>query len=226
MKATTAAITLPSSRAAFYSKKRQSPASLTKRKEDALRRTPTEVLAEQRKSTAQAERDMQSLLELAYQDDVRAYMSEMEVRRFSLYASNCDANFSFERQAKTTASVDLIDQQPELQWYMRPYLVDFLIEIHQQHRLRPETLYLALNIVDRYVSKRIVFKVRSRPPLSTAIVLTRSRRNIINSSVAPRSGSLQNSRMRRIAYRPFRSYVRCVAARTTRAHSSRWRDTY
>jgi len=56
------------------------------------------------------------------------------------------------------ASVDLIDQQPELQWYMRPYLVDFLIEIHQQHRLRPETLYLAINIVDRYVSKRIVFK--------------------------------------------------------------------
>lgn len=48
--------------------------------------------------------------------------------------------------------------QPELQWYMRPYLVDFLIEIHQQHRLRPETLYLALNIVDRYVSRRIVFK--------------------------------------------------------------------
>lgn len=48
--------------------------------------------------------------------------------------------------------------QPELEWYMRPYLVDFLIEIHQQHGLRPETLYLAINIVDRYVSKRIVFK--------------------------------------------------------------------
>lgn len=41
---------------------------------------------------------------------------------------------------------------------MRPYLIDFLIEIHQQHRLRPETLYLAVNIVDRYVSRRIVFK--------------------------------------------------------------------
>lgn len=61
--------------------------------------------------------------------------------------------------------------QPELQWYMRPYLVDLcvsassarltrcsLIEVHQQHTLRPETLYLAMNIVDRYVSKRIVFK--------------------------------------------------------------------
>ena len=48
--------------------------------------------------------------------------------------------------------------QPELQWYMRPYLIDFLIEVHSQFRLRPEVLYLAMNIVDRYVSKRVVFK--------------------------------------------------------------------
>jgi hypothetical protein len=41
---------------------------------------------------------------------------------------------------------------------MRPYLIDFLIEIHLQYRLRPETLYLAINVIDRYVSKRVVFK--------------------------------------------------------------------
>lgn len=41
---------------------------------------------------------------------------------------------------------------------MRPMLVDFVIQLHLQHRLRPETLYLTLNIVDRYLSKRIVFK--------------------------------------------------------------------
>lgn len=76
-------------------------------------------------------------------------------REFEGHAANAHHSLV---QGKTTASVDLIDQQPELQWYMRPYLVDFLIEIHQQFRLRPETLYLALNIVDRYVSKRIVFK--------------------------------------------------------------------
>jgi len=61
-------------------------------------------------------------------------------------------------QNQTLASAEFIDMQPELQWYMRPYLVDFLIEIHQQFRLRPEVLYLALNIVDRYVSKRVVYK--------------------------------------------------------------------
>lgn len=56
------------------------------------------------------------------------------------------------------ASTDLMDVQPELRWFMRPYLVDFLVEIHQTFGLRPETLYLTLNIVDRYVSKRIVYK--------------------------------------------------------------------
>lgn len=50
-----------------------------------------------------------------------------------------------------------MDQQPEIRWHMRPCLVDFLVEIHFSFRLRPETLYLALNIVDRYVSRRIVF---------------------------------------------------------------------
>ena len=51
-----------------------------------------------------------------------------------------------------------MDMQPELQWFMRPYLIDFIIEVHQQFRLRPEVLYLAMNIVDRYVSKRVVYK--------------------------------------------------------------------
>lgn len=58
----------------------------------------------------------------------------------------------------TLASLDLMNAQPELRWFMRPYLVDFIVEIHQTFRLRPETLYLTLNIADRYVSKRIVFK--------------------------------------------------------------------
>lgn len=56
------------------------------------------------------------------------------------------------------ASTELMDVQPELRWFMRPYLVDFLIEIHQTFHLRPETLYLTMNVVDRYVSKRIVYK--------------------------------------------------------------------
>jgi hypothetical protein len=54
----------------------------------------------------------------------------------------------------TTSSMD---QQPEIKWHMRPCLVEFLVELHFTFRLRPETLYLTLNIVDRYVSRRIVY---------------------------------------------------------------------
>lgn len=55
------------------------------------------------------------------------------------------------------SSAQSMDQQPEIKWHMRPCLVDFLVEIHFSFRLRPETLYLTLNIVDRYVSRRVVY---------------------------------------------------------------------
>lgn len=56
------------------------------------------------------------------------------------------------------ASPDMMDLQPELEWYMRPFLLDFLIEVHAGFRLQPTTLHLAINIIDRYTSKRVVFK--------------------------------------------------------------------
>ena len=41
---------------------------------------------------------------------------------------------------------------------MRPYLLDFLIEAHAAFALLPETLFLTVNILDRYCSKRVVYK--------------------------------------------------------------------
>ncbi|GAA6063702.1 hypothetical protein JCM10212_004429 [Sporobolomyces blumeae] len=130
---------VPTSRAAAYPKKR-SPGAITSRRPSPVSRrsSPVSVEMQRHARMSPAERQLQPLLEKDYREDVKSYMYEM--------------------QSKTMANADLIDQQPELRWYMRSYLVDFLIEIHLQNRLRPETLYLALNIVDRYVSKRIVFK--------------------------------------------------------------------
>lgn len=48
--------------------------------------------------------------------------------------------------------------QREIQWFMRPYLIDFLIEAHAAFALLPETLFLTVNLLDRYCSKRIVYK--------------------------------------------------------------------
>lgn len=58
----------------------------------------------------------------------------------------------------TLPDVASIDIQSEIQWFMRPYLLDFLIEAHSAFSLIPETLFLTINLLDRYCSRRIVYK--------------------------------------------------------------------
>ena len=60
--------------------------------------------------------------------------------------------------ADTMPDVDSIDIQTEIQWFMRPFLLDFLVEAHSAFQLLPETLFLAINLLDRYCSKRVVYK--------------------------------------------------------------------
>ncbi|KAK6458815.1 Ccn1 G1 cyclin [Scheffersomyces xylosifermentans] len=61
-------------------------------------------------------------------------------------------------ESLSTVNPAMIDLQPEIQWFMRPFLLDFLIELHSSFKLQPQTLFLCLNIIDRYCAKRIVFK--------------------------------------------------------------------
>lgn len=59
---------------------------------------------------------------------------------------------------ETLPDASLIDMQREIQWFMRPYLVDFLVEAHAAFALLPETLFLTINLLDRYCSRRVVYK--------------------------------------------------------------------
>jgi len=59
---------------------------------------------------------------------------------------------------ETLPDVASIDIQTEIQWFMRPYLLDFLIEAHAAFGLLPDTLFLTINLLDRYCSRRIVYK--------------------------------------------------------------------
>lgn len=47
-------------------------------------------------------------------------------------------------------------KQKELRWKMRSVLVDWLVEVHQKFKLMPETLFLTINIIDRFLSLRSV----------------------------------------------------------------------
>ena len=49
-----------------------------------------------------------------------------------------------------------MDIQTEIQWSMRSILIDWLVQVHHRFALLPETLFLAVNCVDRFLSVKIV----------------------------------------------------------------------
>lgn len=61
-----------------------------------------------------------------------------------------------ELEIATMANPDYMESQNELEWKMRGILVDWLLEVHTRFRLLPETLFLAVNIIDRFLSSKIV----------------------------------------------------------------------
>mmetsp|Transcript_20171 Transcript_20171/g.47714 ORF Transcript_20171/g.47714 Transcript_20171/m.47714 type:complete len:411 (+) Transcript_20171:53-1285(+) len=50
--------------------------------------------------------------------------------------------------------------QPDINGKMRAILVDWLVEVHMKYRLREETLFLAVNLIDRYLSSLPVIRRR------------------------------------------------------------------
>ncbi|KAI8808033.1 G2/mitotic-specific cyclin B [Cladochytrium replicatum] len=65
-----------------------------------------------------------------------------------------------ELEIQTLPNPTYIDNQQELSWKMRLVLIDWLIDVHNRFKLLPETLFLAVNIVDRFLSLRVVSMVK------------------------------------------------------------------
>lgn len=65
-------------------------------------------------------------------------------------------DYLLEIEPQTMPNPDYIEHQDELEWKMRGILVDWLIEVHTRFRLLPETLFLAVNIIDRFLSNDVV----------------------------------------------------------------------
>ncbi|KAJ4305751.1 B-type cyclin [Kalmusia sp. IMI 367209] len=61
---------------------------------------------------------------------------------------------SLEERMKPNPSY--MDQQAEIQWSMRSVLMDWLVQVHNRFTLLPETLFLSVNYVDRFLSAKVV----------------------------------------------------------------------
>lgn len=76
--------------------------------------------------------------------------------RATLVDTEIEANTAFQwwwelLLAVILADVASIDIQQEIQWFMRPFIVDFLVKAQAAFQLLPETRFLAVNLLDRSV---------------------------------------------------------------------------
>ena len=64
-----------------------------------------------------------------------------------------------------------MDNQQEIQWSMRSVLMDWLVQVHHRFSLLPETLFLCVNYIDRFLSCKIVSLAKLQLVGATAIFI-------------------------------------------------------
>ncbi|KAG0671076.1 hypothetical protein C6P45_001363 [Maudiozyma exigua] len=75
-----------------------------------------------------------------------------------MVAELADGIFDYLRELEEKYKPDpnFIHFQPELKWSYRRISIDWIVEVHNRFQLLPETLYLTVNIIDRFLSKKKV----------------------------------------------------------------------
>mmetsp|Transcript_5507 Transcript_5507/g.12000 ORF Transcript_5507/g.12000 Transcript_5507/m.12000 type:complete len:508 (+) Transcript_5507:484-2007(+) len=71
-----------------------------------------------------------------------------DILRVAPYVSDMFQHF-YVAEAKD-APKEYMEEQPDINAKMRAILIDWLVEVHMKFRLVPETLYLCVNLIDRY----------------------------------------------------------------------------
>lgn len=61
-------------------------------------------------------------------------------------------------ESKWNIDPNFMEKQHRIQETIRSTLIDWLIQIHYNFKLLPETLFLTVNIIDRYMAKQQVSK--------------------------------------------------------------------
>ncbi|RMY88310.1 hypothetical protein D0862_10469 [Hortaea werneckii] len=76
----------------------------------------------------------------------------------SMVAEYGDEIFSYMRNLENRMAPNprYMEQQQEIQWSMRSVLIDWVVQVHQRFNLLPETLFLTVNYIDRFLSCKIV----------------------------------------------------------------------
>ncbi|KAL6881603.1 cyclin-like protein [Trichoderma novae-zelandiae] len=74
----------------------------------------------------------------------------------SMVAEYGEEIFEYMRELEMLPNPYYMEMQSEIQWSMRTVLMDWLVQVHHRFNLLPETLFLTVNYIDRFLSCKIV----------------------------------------------------------------------
>lgn len=115
-------------------------------------------------ATFAEELDMEdSTMVAEYADDILEYMADLEIA--------------------TLPNPTYMSHQTEINWTMRATLVDWLLQVHLRYHLLPETLWIAVNILDRFLTVRVVSMVKLQLVGVTAMFIAAKYEEILAPSV-------------------------------------------
>ncbi|KAF4452027.1 hypothetical protein F53441_5101 [Fusarium austroafricanum] len=107
--------------------------------------------------TARVQRELEDAREEVERTRTRDEVEE-ELWDVSMVAEYGDEIFEYMRELeiKMLPNAHYMDNQTEIQWSMRSVLMDWLVQVHNRFGLLPETLFLTVNYIDRFLSQKIV----------------------------------------------------------------------
>ncbi|SPC62365.1 probable b-type cyclin 2 [Ustilago sp. UG-2017b] len=108
-----------------------------------------------------------------------------EVRDTSMVAEYSNEIFTYMARCEreTMANPNYMDFQSEIHWHMRATLVDWLLQVHMRYHMLPETLWIAINVVDRFLSVRVVSLAKLQLVGVTAMFIAAKYEEILAPSV-------------------------------------------
>ncbi|KAI1761434.1 cyclin-like protein [Hypoxylon sp. FL1150] len=96
-----------------------------------------------------------------------------EIWDISMVIEYGDEIFQYMREVESELMPNphYMDIQTELKWSMRSVLIDWVVQVHTRFGLLPETLFLAVNFIDRFLSLKIVSLNKLQLVGATALLL-------------------------------------------------------
>ncbi|KAF8206507.1 cyclin-like protein [Mycena galopus ATCC 62051] len=125
----------------------------------------------------QYQKEVQAIRD-TFQDDVDIYDTNM----VSEYAEDIFEYMS-DLEEKMMPSADYMTHQNEITWAMRQTLVDWLLQVHLRYHMLPETLWIAVNIIDRFLTHRTVSLIKLQLVGITAMFIAAKYEEILAPSV-------------------------------------------